>query len=181
MKVQETTATKLVISDVERLDPISVYLEDLGPERGKVTITCFNESWSYFWGAMGKGNDIRRFFLSCDEHYLAGKFASSLDSAVDDPDALATTAKKYIVKLRRDDNFSKETARDLWGLAEELPSIYAQMDGKNDNYYDAMYRIFGDEWWYEVPKKPNHKYEYLCRIINTVKAALAETAEKLAA
>jgi hypothetical protein len=36
-----------------------------------------------------------------------------------------------------------------------------------------MNQIFGDEWWCEIPQKPNPKYEYLLRILRAVKAGLA--------
>jgi hypothetical protein len=35
-----------------------------------------------------------------------------------------------------------------------------------------MYDVFGDEWWYDFPKKPNPKYEYISKIVDIVKEAL---------
>ena len=176
MKISTTMVQKLIITDVPNLDPVSVYLEDQGPACGKVTITCFNDSWSYFWGSMGEGNDIRKFFLSCDEHYLARKFDSKIDDSVDDPDALVEAAKKEIIADRRDGSHTKLKARELWASAEEeLYDLWHEFNGQGgETYRDLMYDIFGDEFWYKIPKMPNYKYEYLCRIINTVKAALQE-------
>ena len=37
-----------------------------------------------------------------------------------------------------------------------------------------MQKIFGDEWWYSLPTKPNPSYQYLLRIIDTVQSALRE-------
>ncbi len=51
--------------------------------------------------------------------------------------------------------------------------------------HDLMQRVFGDEWWYKLPKKPNPKYQYLCRIIAAaqegVKAAIGSNMLKVAA
>lgn len=47
--------------------------------------------------------------------------------------------------------------------------------------HELLYEVFGDEYWYRTPKKPNHEYEYLCQIIKTVQAAFKElTTSKVA-
>lgn len=54
MKVEQSQVTKLVITGVERHDPIHVYLEDYGDnQNGRVTISEWGNSWSCFWGSMG--------------------------------------------------------------------------------------------------------------------------------
>lgn len=173
MNIETTTVQKLIISGVENLDPISVYLEDQGPACGKVTITCFNDCWAYFWGSMGKGNTIRSFLLQCDEHYLAGKFAPGLESNVTHLDNIVEHTRKEILKKRRHDELSKEYARKYWGEADELDGVEDQRE-LYDRHSEIMYEVFGDEWWYCLPQQPNHKYQYLCRIINTVKEALRQ-------
>jgi len=32
--------------------------------------------------------------------------------------------------------------------------------------------VDGDEWWYSLPQKKNPSYEYLTRIVDTIKEAL---------
>lgn len=173
LKLQISVAQKMTITEVTNFDPIAVYLEDFGPGQGKVTITCSDDSWSRYWSHMGEKYDIRAFLLKADEHYLAGKFAPQLDSAVDDLGKLANEAKKHVIKYRRERPccVSKDKARELFDMAEELESLH---DEDPTGYRDAMFDIFGDEWWYSVPKKANHQYEYLCRIINTIKEALRQ-------
>ena len=173
MKIATETVQKLIITGVQSLDPIAVYLEDQGPECGKVTITCFNDSWSYFWGAMGKGNTIRSFLLKCDEHYLAGKFAPGLDAEEVHLEGIVEHTRKEILAQRRRDDMPKSEARKFWDEADELDGA---VDSRAlfDRHGEIMFEVFGDEWWYCLPQRPNHKYEYLCRIINTVKEALAK-------
>jgi hypothetical protein len=166
MKIEQSLVTKITISETD-LDPIHVILEDFDPGKGKITITCFDECWTNYWGAMGAGRTIQSFFITCDEHYLAGKLALALDSEVVDNDALEADAFKHILKLRKDKDIEKDTARDLYDQCQcndwSLPSSY---------YPELMHEIYGDEWWFRIPQKPNHKYVYLCKIINIIKDAL---------
>lgn len=168
MKVETTTVTKMTISEVQSLDPIAVYLEDQGTGRGKITITCFNESWSYFWGAMGD-QTLSEFFCSCDEHYIAKKLGSGLRSSVVDSEKIPDHARAHIVELRRDGGLERAEARELYDEAEWI-------EGQED--HDLLYKIFGCEWWDDLPTKPNPDYEYLCRIITTVQSALRLEAQK---
>jgi len=41
MKIESTQVTKLVLTELVRLDPICVIVEDLGKSQGKITITCY--------------------------------------------------------------------------------------------------------------------------------------------
>lgn len=60
------------ISDLMALDPIQVYWEDFGEGRGRVTITCYGEAWTAYWGAMGK-RTIREFFFDADDDYISNR------------------------------------------------------------------------------------------------------------
>lgn len=76
MKLTATELTKLVITDPgSHLDPIHVYLEDIGPGRGSLIVRCFDRAWYAYWGAMGTQKDgtpttVRQFILSCDPYYV---------------------------------------------------------------------------------------------------------------
>ena len=166
MKITESTVKKITITNVQDLDPVSVIAEDFGPGQGKITITCFGEAWSHYWSHMGETNKLADFFCSCDEHYLARKLKTGIKSEVDDddPDALTELMRKEIIKDRREGDISKETARERWDRAENYDS---RLDG-----HELLYEVFGDEYWYCTPKMPNPDYQYLCRIIKAVQAAL---------
>jgi hypothetical protein len=174
VKVQTSTAVKLIISEVPRLDPITVFLEDLAPREGKATISCYNQSWSAWWGGMGD-RSIKDFILSCDERYLANNFGrgTSLDSTVVDVEGIADHARKHIISLRKGNDLDADCARELYDKAERLEHL-TQVETLYAGYGDVMQDIFGDEWWHTLPEKPNGDYVYLCRIINAVKAALQE-------
>lgn len=164
MKITTSQVTKMTINGVPNLDPVAVIVENHGKGAGKITITCWGEAWSHFWSHMGESSTLEAFFCGCGEHYLAGKLKSGIRDEIDDDDneALEALLKAEIVKDRRAGDLTHEKARDLWN--EAICVSYG-------NHADICYDILGDEWGYRMPKKPNHAYEYLCRIILTVQAA----------
>lgn len=184
MKIETSTVTKLTITEVARLDPITVILEDIEPRKGKIIIECYGKSWSSYWGGMGS-DTIAQFFGSMDEHYLA-KNLSDISADITDGDSIKDGAFRQIIVLRwgkmvrsrlsvdgyvrigRDEITTAE-ARELW---EEVDSADFGSDGWSDP--KLMQKVFGDEWWYRLPTKPNPDYQYLCRIINAVQAALKQ-------
>jgi hypothetical protein len=84
MKITETTTRTLIISEVERLDTITVMITQMNESAGKIIIECYGKSWSAFWGAMGN-RSIEEFFVSCDNPYLI-KNLSNEQSTIIDPD-----------------------------------------------------------------------------------------------
>jgi len=169
MKVSKEVVQKIQIREVERLDPISVYLEDIGTGRGKITITCFGKSWTSYWGGMGN-RTVSEFVRSCDNHYLA-KNLSSIPSQVDDLSGLRTDMLKVIIRKRKVLELNAEQAREHYDRVDDLRHYEpSEILTKHDLLYD----LYGEEWWYSIPKKPNPDYEYLCRIITAVKEALSQ-------
>lgn len=176
MKITTSTVTKHTITGGLRaeglgtLDPISVIEEDFAPGQGKVTISCFGEAWQYYWGAMGEHHTLRSFFLKADVRYLAGKLAPGTPAEVEATDGLEALMYKEVVRQRRADYISRDKARDLWGLV-----------GAYDRRWDGdglLFELFGDEYWYCLPRVKNPQYEYLCDIILAVKAAFKQLTEE---
>lgn len=189
MKIEKSTVTKLTITDImgdpHRLDPITVFLEDLEPRKGRITIRCYDKAWTAYWGGMGE-QTVAQFFRSCDEHYIAKNLEQGIDSDIVDSDSIKDGAFREIVasrrgRLRRDwrnsermvrygrEEISADLARELWDEVEETEF---SSDGWGES--DLMQRVFGDEWWCRLPTKPNPAYQYLCRIIKAVQEALRQ-------
>ncbi len=59
------------ITDVQALDPITVYLEDHEPGRGTLTVRCFDRAWTCYWGSMGGGATLAEFMRRVDAGYIA--------------------------------------------------------------------------------------------------------------
>lgn len=170
MKISRTQVEKITVTEVPNLDPLSVYLEDYGPGQGKITITCFGKSWTHYWSHMGEDTKLREFFLSCDNQYIAGKLAPGTVGGIDAPELLPPILKAKILELRREGSLAKLQARDLYVWADDLR--HDPFDQYSSRDRDNIEEIFGPEWWYEMPSKPNPDYEYLCRILDAVKEAL---------
>jgi len=161
MDVKSTTVTKLTVTGIQNLDPVNVFVEEYSPTSGKIGLECFGDAYSYYWGSIGN-RSIMEFFCSCNNHYLSGKFAPQLNSRVPDQNALEDHAKAYISERRRENELTKDEARRLF---DKTP--YAEIDD-----YDGMFEIYGGDFWDALPQMPNHKWEYLCRIIEAAKEAV---------
>lgn len=177
MKVERSQVTKLTITGAHRLDPITVFAEDIGPRQGKITIECWGKSWSAYWGGMGDSS-IAEFFRSCSTDYIANKL-SDIDANLTDETAIEEGARRQIVQLRRGEllrsghrigraDITRDEARELW---EEVDRASFGADGWAEA--KLLQNIFGDEWWYRLPTRPNPEYGYLCRIIEAVQAGFA--------
>lgn len=74
MKVHELNVTTLHLTEVQGLDPITVHLYDAAPGSGFITVNCFGQSWTYFWGAMGE-RGIEEFVAGLEVGYLMSKLS----------------------------------------------------------------------------------------------------------
>lgn len=66
----------LEIHSAPGLDTIHVYWLDLGVGQGHVTITCFGNAWTAYFGAMG-GRSVKKFFAGGCPDYLVNKLGYS--------------------------------------------------------------------------------------------------------
>lgn len=166
MILEKSQCEKIVIKDIKELGNITVFLEDLGPRKGQITIKCYNKTWSSFWGGMGD-RTISKFFCSCDNHYLAKKL-SDTPCDISDYDGLRRKAKMAIGKRIKSKDITLKIGKTLlWDLAE------CEIEHQDILTYNTLTRIFDTpDWMFDVPTKPNHEYQYLLRVINAVKEAL---------
>jgi hypothetical protein len=73
MTTTENHVRHLNINDIPMLDPIDVFLEDLGPGRGRITMQCYGDAWTAYFGAMGNST-IHVFIALASTDYLSSKF-----------------------------------------------------------------------------------------------------------
>ncbi|WP_257292967.1 hypothetical protein [Endozoicomonas sp. ONNA1] len=188
MKIETSQITKIALSELEALDPVTVILEDIGPRQGKINIECYGQAWSSYWGGMGD-RTIAEFFCSCDEHYLA-KNLSSVRSHIIDYDAIGGMIQKEIkdqiksvIQDRREQFTTEEEAREKYDQLNDslllLPSINDEFELRENQ--ELLDQIYGEEWWHSLPEKANPDYEYLCRIIKAVQSGLAAIKQDVAA
>ncbi|KWU51947.1 hypothetical protein [Pseudomonas palleroniana] len=182
LKVERSAVTKLVITGALNLDPITVFLEDLAPKRGKITVSCWGKSWTAYWGGMWDGLNIGQFFYELNTGYIIGYFDQAMRPRQFSGEALANKAKIAVLEDRRSGDLSQNEARDLFTDAEDLresPSI----DHLHRAHSGLMTKLFGDEWWHlsDDATEPNQDYDYLARIIHAVQQALRQEQQQTAA
>ncbi|WP_374979040.1 hypothetical protein PSGK_19040 [Pseudomonas solani] len=203
MNVEASEVAKLRITGATHLDPISVFIEDLGERKirscpnipdyttksGKVTLECFGESWSAYWGGMGDRSTID-FFLSASIDYLVGCFArgSEIDRHVFDGSKLEAAARRCIIDCRRGRTrdwecgpLDRDEARELYDAADYL-SAFDSAEGlmHSPGAGELLTKLFGEEWHYTVSDKAmaaHPKRLYLARIVDAVQQALRQRIE----
>ena len=62
------------IRNVPALDPVAVYVRDMGMQRGHITVTCFGAAWTAYFGAMGC-DSVEEFISKVSGEYLCNKTA----------------------------------------------------------------------------------------------------------
>lgn len=180
--VERSTVTKLVITGAPSLDPITVFLEDLAPCKGKITVSCWGKSWTAYWGGMWRGLNIGQFFCELNTSYIIGYFDQEMSPRQFSGDALANKVQVSVLKDRRSGELGQDEARELFTEAEDLresPSI----EHLHGAHSELMHKIFGDEWWHLTndATEPNPDYAYLERIIHAVQQALRQEQQREAA
>ncbi len=179
MEVNVATAVKLTLTNLKNLDPVTVYLEEFSPKQGRIVIHCWGKAWAAFWPAMGS-RGIAQFFVDSDNPYLAKNLDSDLKRDVYDYESLYVLLMRKVVGklsdrgLSEDDRYYFESVRRA--LNNDQDSFSDDREGELWCYDNSEYLccLIGDEWWDEIPKKPNHDYQYLCRIIDVVREGLKE-------
>ena len=169
MKIQKSNVEKLMVTELEGLDPVAAYLEDQGEGRGKITITCYGKAWTAYWGAMGCG--IREFVLSADNGYLINKLDSRIERRVMAYDQTAIYARKKIIEQRRDREITKRLAREYWQETEAMEDVCCK--DEIHKHVGCLQEIAGPFWYENFPQEESCEYHHLNRILTAVKDALA--------
>lgn len=82
MKKQTKQVEKIILTEVDRLDPITVIIDDIAVGIGSITICCYGKSWTSYWGSMGDQR-IVAFVTTCNVQYLADKLSNTPANEVD--------------------------------------------------------------------------------------------------
>ncbi|MGV2703469.1 UNVERIFIED_CONTAM: hypothetical protein MT382_08670 [Aeromonas salmonicida] len=169
MKLQVSTNIKLGLTELDRLDPVTIYLENFEPGRGRITITCFRKSWSASWSAMS-GRTVEQFFVSCDDEYLAGNLSSCRSHVpITDMGELGESLRGKIIQQRRCGELEKGDALKFWNEAD---SVTLTNDFCSNT--ELMEAVLGEEWWMDLPEKENPDYTHLIRVIQAVRVGLSQ-------
>lgn len=72
MRAEYGEARVITISDAPKLDPIFVVMHNLGFGKGRLVVSCWDQSWTAYWGATGQ-DQLIDFLVACNTSYVAGK------------------------------------------------------------------------------------------------------------
>lgn len=74
MKVERSGTAKVqkvFVTEIPSLDPVTVYFDDIREHVGQITVICFGEAWTAYFGAMPKEDlTVESFFRTADSHYM---------------------------------------------------------------------------------------------------------------
>ena len=173
MNISSKQVTMVSLYDIinsHHLDPINITLENHAPGKGRITIQCFDKSWTAYWGGMGD-NPVEAFFCSCGTSYLIGNLAPGMVAGVTDFEALSKLLKKGICEQRRKNELHQYDARELCEEAERVEYCEEQSELIHC-HSKIMQTIIGDDWWHGLPEKPSNNYIYLKRIVEATQEGL---------
>jgi hypothetical protein len=145
MKFKKSKTETYIITDIDGLDPITVYVTNYKPGQGKLVIECFGTSWANYWPAMGDCT-LQDFVLKASNDYLARKMVRQLRQT--DFDKINDTAHKR-------------------GFAD----ICVASDVEVAYSHRQMAACFGSDWMLDIPTCNTREYDWFCSILNSVKAA----------
>lgn len=154
MKWTESSVSKIELTEMERIDPVTVFLETVpsqlnGGSKGYLTMVFFDESFSARWPSMGHNKTIEEFILGQDIEYLAQSLAGERIAQFS-WGLFINNAKTAILRDRKERLISKDDARERWDAASEMrPEEYYFDDTLN---WDTIVAAAGDDWYAHIPK-----------------------------
>ena len=147
MKTTIKKTETYVLTDLDRLDPVTMYVTNYAPGQGKIVIECYCSSWAAYWGGMGEST-LEGFLLTCNNDYILGKLLKETQQ----------TDFNKINEIAHKRGFSLAVTSD----------VEVAMQAED------MSECFGPDWYMDLPQCNTSEYEYVGRIINAIKAAFSE-------
>jgi hypothetical protein len=183
MQIEQSKVTKLKLTDLDRLDPVTVFIEDYEAGKGKITIECYGQSWSYFWGGMS-GKNIAEFFLSCNTSYLVNCLWDHSNSTYElDYEGIQPKVREYVLDLRREELIDSSTARALYDIddwesyaPQHTYDTWTCPDLIDKDDFEKMSFLHEED----IPEKSTSDYCYLERIVENISKAFSQLNSKKA-
>jgi len=176
MKIDKQNITKIKLTELKALDPVTVFIEDHEAGKGELTFKCYGKSWSYYWGGMGC-NSVIEFFLSCNDDYIANCMWDHSKSQTEfDSDKLGLLVKAQIISYRRDNCIEKDFAREMFDVDswEEYMPQHSYDDWHCPMFCDEdFFKEFGESCLnnIDIPRCASSDYKYLLRIVAAIREA----------
>jgi len=144
MKLSKESTETYIITNADKIDPVTVYVRNYKKGQGKITFDCFGDAYSYYWGSMGE-NTLQEFFVSCDNDYILNKLLK--ETYQPDFDEINKTLASHGIDAV---------------VMSDVEMVWAQED---------IEKCFGDEWFMDLPQCNTNEYRYVSNIIDAIKDA----------
>lgn len=170
MIVVSSQTQTVVIEGVDGLAPISVFLTDIAPEKGKVVIECGGKGWANTWSWMN-GNAIDQWFVSLSPVSVAANFDYFHRNDVDF-EKLPDYVKGEAEQLFAENKIDEDQFTEVMDIIEESSEFIKEGHGLAwcQVNSDMIEEILGGEWLESAPQTPNKEY---AKMISIIKAAQA--------
>lgn len=188
--IEQVTVTRLRFEDTE------VFLEDLGPNAGKITVSGYNQNYSYYWGSMG--GTLAEFLCSINKEYFASKLMGARNDYIMDAKGTFAAIRKHIreeigLQWYEHKEFQSDMRRIINSFQEQTTEYPSQ-----DLFIERWYRFIEDldfgliydkydsdrlkkefnnisEPWHFIKTKLGPDYLWLLRLHGNIKKALTKT------
>lgn len=67
--VREPESLRVYRFKPDGLDPVTVFVEQFGPTASRITVQCYAQAWTAFWGSHGE-QTVEEFVCSCNAEYV---------------------------------------------------------------------------------------------------------------
>ena len=141
MKIEKSETETYLITELDKLDPITVYVTNYSPGKGKIVIECYGKTWTTYWGGMGS-ESLQVFFQTCSNDYILNRLLT---------DCYETDFEE--ISKRSNHQIIAENDFELAMMATE------------------MAEFFGDSWYMDIPQCLTSEYHYANRIVDVIKEA----------
>jgi hypothetical protein len=169
MLIQTKVVTQIIVSgartDKQGFLPITLMLEDVEANAGRISITHDGQTWNGYWGSMGC-NSIAQFFVNESASYLSGNLGAPPYGEYD-----LKGTRKYAVEVLKERKAQREIDH-----ATRMRLQVAVSAGMHDPMaeHELMTEVFGPDWPQFCKQKPTDRYLHFMELIKVVQAALRQ-------
>lgn len=153
-----------------RIDSTDVFLTNQGPGQGKLIISndSYGYNFSYYWGSMGKGTDLKSFLLDISPGYFVGKLGPNDRGDIDIKATMKAIRKNWVDygypwyefmdkqrDLRRELRYIENHCHDDRGFVERINRLdeeFKPLYNKSCDFYKALSCIITEPWNFIVNK-----------------------------
>lgn len=147
MEIKKRKTDTYILTNLDDLDPVTVYVTNYETGKGKLVIESFGEAWANYWVAMGE-RTLQEFVMKASNDYLLRKLCRQ-------------TKQTDFNKINE---LAKKSGFDICVTSDVEVAMQA----------GDMAKCFGDDWYMDLPQCETQEYKHLHSILNAIKDAFSK-------